>query len=105
MTPSQLDVLAQAPCTAHALGHEAFRVRVDGLVLRGDQVGGRLGLPADRGALLAERRGGDRPLRRGQHGGQVRAELKHVNREIRRLRAELAELEERRAKPGSDLGT
>ena len=48
---------------------------------------------------------------RARHGDrhvseqQARAELKHVNREIRRLRAELAELEERRAKLGSDLGT
>src|SRR5712691_11312345 len=35
---------------------------------------------------------------------QARAELTRVNREIRRLRTELAELEERRAKLGSDLG-
>jgi hypothetical protein len=35
---------------------------------------------------------------------QNRAELTRVNREIRRLRAELAELEERRAKLSSDLG-
>lgn len=35
---------------------------------------------------------------------QARAELTRVNREIRRLRAELAELEERRAKLSSDLG-
>jgi hypothetical protein len=34
---------------------------------------------------------------------QNRAELTRVNREIRRLRAELAELEERRAKLSSDL--
>ena len=34
---------------------------------------------------------------------QARAELTRVNREIRRLRTELAELEERRAKLGSDL--
>jgi len=31
-------------------------------------------------------------------------ELTRVNREIKRLRTELAELEERRAKLGSDLG-
>ena len=35
---------------------------------------------------------------------QARAELTCVNREIRRLRTELAEVEERRAKLGSDLG-
>jgi chromosome segregation ATPase len=35
---------------------------------------------------------------------QARAELRRVNREIRRLRAELAALEERRAKLSSDLG-
>ena len=35
---------------------------------------------------------------------QARAELTRVNREIRRLRTELAELEERRAKLSSDLG-
>src|SRR5450756_723286 len=52
-----------------------------------------------------------RGTRRTRHGDryvseqQARAELKHVNREIRRLRAELAELEERRAKLDSDLGT
>jgi hypothetical protein len=34
---------------------------------------------------------------------QAKAELKQVNREIRRLRAELAGLEERRAKLDSDL--
>jgi hypothetical protein len=50
-------------------------------------------------------------LARARHGDrrvseqQARAELKHVNREIRRLRAELAELGERRAKLDSDLGT
>ena len=50
-------------------------------------------------------------LARASHGDryvrdqQARAELKHVNREIRRLRAELAKLEERRVKLGSDLGT
>jgi hypothetical protein len=50
---------------------------------------------------LARTRHGDRHVSEQQ----ARAELKHVNREIRRLRAELAELEERRAKLGSDLGT
>jgi hypothetical protein len=35
---------------------------------------------------------------------QARAELTRVNREIRRLRTELAGLEERRAKLGCDLG-
>ena len=50
-------------------------------------------------------------LARTKHGDryvseqQARAELAHVNREIRRLRTELAELEERRAKLGSDLGS
>ena len=50
-------------------------------------------------------------LSRARHGDryvseqQARAELKQGNREIRRLRAELAELEERRAKLGSDPGT
>jgi ribosomal protein L19E len=49
-------------------------------------------------------------LARARHGDsyvseqQARAELTRVNREIRRLRTELAELEERRAKLGSDLG-
>ena len=47
-------------------------------------------------------------LARARHGDrhvseqQARAELTRVNREIRRLRTELAELEERRAKLGSD---
>lgn len=50
---------------------------------------------------LARTRHGDRHVSQQQ----ARAELKHVNREIRRLRAKLAELEERRAKLGSDLGT
>jgi predicted nuclease with TOPRIM domain len=50
-------------------------------------------------------------LARARHGDrcvseqQARAELEPVNREIRRLRAELAALEERRAKLDSDLGT
>jgi chromosome segregation ATPase len=49
-------------------------------------------------------------LARARHGDryvneqQARAELTRVNREIRRLRTELAELEERRAKLGSDPG-
>jgi hypothetical protein len=49
-------------------------------------------------------------LARARHGDryvsdqQARAELTRINREIRRLRTELAELEERRAKLGSDLG-
>jgi len=49
-------------------------------------------------------------LARARHGDryvseqQARAELTRVNREIRRLRTELAELEERRAKLSSDLG-
>jgi hypothetical protein len=50
---------------------------------------------------LARTRHGDRHVSEQQ----ARAELKHVNREIRRLRPELAELEERRAKLDSDLGT
>jgi hypothetical protein len=51
-------------------------------------------------ALARARHGG--PLR--QRAAGARAELTCVNREIRRLRTELAELEERRAKLGSDLG-
>jgi len=49
-------------------------------------------------------------LARARHGDryvseqQARAELTRVNREIRRLQTELAELEDRRAKLGSDLG-
>ena len=49
-------------------------------------------------------------LARARHGDryvseqQARAELTRVNREIRRLRTELAGLEDRRAKLGSDLG-
>jgi hypothetical protein len=49
-------------------------------------------------------------LARTRHGDsyvdeqQSRAELTRINREIRRLRAELAELEERRAKLSSRLG-
>ena len=49
-------------------------------------------------------------LARARHGDryvseqQARAELTRVNREIRRLRTELTELEERRAKLSSDLG-
>jgi 50S ribosomal subunit-associated GTPase HflX len=49
-------------------------------------------------------------LARAGHGDrsvseqQARAELTRVNREIRRLRTELAGLEERRAKLGCDLG-
>ena len=50
---------------------------------------------------LARARHGDRYVSEQQAG----AELKRVNREIRRLREELAALEERRAKLGSDLGT
>jgi ribosomal protein L19E len=50
---------------------------------------------------LARTRHGDRYVSEQQ----ARAELKHVNREIRRLRAELAALEERRDKLDSDLGT
>jgi hypothetical protein len=50
---------------------------------------------------LARTRHGDRYVSEQQS----RAELKHVNREIRRLRAELAALEERRDKLDSDLGT
>jgi hypothetical protein len=50
-------------------------------------------------------------LARTRHGEryvseqQTRAELTRVNREIRRLRADLAGLEERRAKLSSDLGS
>jgi hypothetical protein len=49
-------------------------------------------------------------LARTRHGDsyvneqQSRAELTRINKEIRRLRAELAELEERRAKLASVLG-
>src|SRR3984957_4414373 len=50
---------------------------------------------------LARTRHGDRYVSEQQ----ARAELKHVNREIRRLRGDLAEFEERRAKLGSGLGT
>ncbi len=50
---------------------------------------------------LAQTRRGDRYVSEQQ----ARAELKHVNREIRRLRAELAELEERQVKLDSGLGT
>ena len=49
---------------------------------------------------LARTRHGDRYVSEQQ----AKAELTRVNREIRRLRTELAELEERRAKLGSDLG-
>ena len=49
---------------------------------------------------LARTRRGDRYVSEQQ----ARAELTRVNREIRRLRTELAELEERRAKLSSDLG-
>ena len=49
---------------------------------------------------LARTRHGERYVNEQQN----RAELTRVNREIRRLRAELAELEERRAKLSSDLG-
>ena len=48
---------------------------------------------------LARTRHGDRYVSEQQ----ARAELTRVNREIRRLRTELAELEERRAKLSSDL--
>jgi len=49
---------------------------------------------------LARTRHGDRYV----NERQARAELARVNREIRRLRAELAALEERRSKLSSDLG-
>jgi len=49
---------------------------------------------------LAGARHGDRYV----SDQQARAELTRVNREIKRLQTELAELEERRAKLGSDLG-
>ena len=49
---------------------------------------------------LARARHGDRYVR----DQLAQAELARVNREIKRLRTELAELEERRAKLGSDLG-
>ena len=49
---------------------------------------------------LSRTRHGDRHVNQQQ----AKAELKQVNREIRRLRAELAEFEERRAKLDSDLG-
>jgi len=53
-----------------------------------------------RGQGLARARHGDRYV----SDQQARAELTRVNRGIRRLQTELAELEERRAKLGSDLG-
>jgi hypothetical protein len=49
---------------------------------------------------LARTRHGERYVNEQQN----RAELTRVKREIRRLRAELAELEERQAKLSSDLG-
>jgi len=49
---------------------------------------------------LARTKRGDRYV----NEQQARAELTRVNREVRRLRTELAELEERRDKLGSDLG-
>jgi hypothetical protein len=49
---------------------------------------------------LARTRHGDRYVSEQQ----ARAQLTRVNREITRLRTELAELEERRAKLSSDLG-
>jgi uncharacterized protein (DUF3084 family) len=49
---------------------------------------------------LARSRHGDRYI----NHQQAKAELTRVNREIRRLRTELAELEEQRAKLSSDLG-
>ena|ERR1700729_14098 len=49
---------------------------------------------------LARTRHGDRHV----NEQQSRAELTRINKEIRRLRAELAELEERRAKLSSGLG-
>lgn len=49
---------------------------------------------------LARTRHGDRYV----NEQQARAELARVNREIRRLQTELAELEERRSKLHSDLG-
>jgi hypothetical protein len=55
-------------------------------------------------------RGEVEALARSKHGDlhvnqkQAKAELSRVNREIKRLRAELAELEERRDKLNSDLG-
>jgi hypothetical protein len=49
---------------------------------------------------LAKSRHGDRYVREQQD----KAELARVNREIRRLRSELAELEERRSALSSRLG-
>jgi predicted nuclease with TOPRIM domain len=48
---------------------------------------------------LARKKHGDRHV----HEKQARAELTRVNREIKRLRAELSELEERRDKLNADL--
>jgi hypothetical protein len=59
------------------------------------------GPPGKEGIASARAGHGDRYVSEQQ----ARAELKHVNREIRRLRAELAALRERRAKLDSDLGT
>ena len=55
---------------------------------------------SDKVEALARARHGDRHVSEQQ----ARAELARVNRETRRLRTELAELEERRAKLGRDLG-
>jgi predicted nucleic acid-binding Zn-ribbon protein len=44
------------------------------------------------------------PSRRHVNERQAKAELARVNREIRRLRMELAALEEQRSKLSSDLG-
>ena len=58
-----------------------------------------LGLLRREVEALARATHGDRSVNKQQ----ARAELTRVNREIRRLRTELAELEERRAKLSSDL--
>jgi hypothetical protein len=49
---------------------------------------------------LVKTRHGDRRIK----GRQARAELARVNRELKRLRAQLAALEERRSKLSSNLG-
>jgi hypothetical protein len=65
--------------------------------------------PSPRHRTVAPRYVSTEALARASHGDryvnkqQASAELGRVNREIRRLRAELAELEERRAKLSADL--
>jgi hypothetical protein len=63
-----------------------------------------------KGATLSDKTARQETLARTSHGDRyvrerhVRAELARVNHEIKRLRAELAALEERRSNLSSDLG-